>query len=918
METSLEQIIYGIAADDNTTSENGQIIAYSSGLEDADASLLHAHVPLEPPVDDGTGSDEHALAIVAAQELSHLGRELEMYIMARAWRSDDSSRDLYQYVLVPNDVLYSMGGDIQPLVRLVAAAPDLPDEEPGTIEALPLPAPATATRSRRITLLRVLLEQTCKGDFELMMGLLAGTLSSRRLAIRGFEGTLNTRLMLVQGLMMLLPSPARPYITFSTHSERMPDSDPAIIFVSESAPLNGRVQLNWANPEINPALLEHPYIRHLLDLWSGSLESFVENLHHLDPIAFQMMHDTELSPGLEAVAQRHMLDTAVRNDDSLVLADLLNTMRGPAAPQGEMKHLYMERILYLALDERDTDAMLFVARQMDSDPELEESLRDDYEAMLNSQPDALYLLCRQRLAEGISEQWLERLHAAARRSLRVAIDDGDPATLASWIQLVAREPAQYELGPVLREGLVAASKRAITDSDLARLLVTQAIKRDPDTLRRLLDDEELRTALPDHLSAAFEMPDTETIESLAGQSREFFLLAMARAADRDTPVISSTAIRTLWDIRTNYSNIVLGAPFRPLNIVRRIVTDGADSLMPGALETLLTLLLASNDDETLMAIALPLAEQDVLLPALIPALQQSGRSVDDLTGIVTRLLGEQVLSAQDTVNIYSALLNERDWEDGARTLVAQIARLVNQFPDVNASNAVLWKILDLASETRNDLIARAATRRLLADLADAPVETQLVDTAQRLRKATAWNELVQSTVLRWWREFVTRQPLGQLQKIDRALEGRRGVEDLRTVAQTALALRRALGTRSMAELAESVDIAYRFLQAIADAFDPPGRTAGSFDTTTLRMAIDLREDDLSPDQRHVLATNLKELSQLITTLADHRSKPSLIGSDDAVERKIISGEQSPQSGVDILKWLSGHLDGGAHSDAEDA
>ena len=46
----------------------------------------------------------------------------------------------------------------------------------------------------------------------------------------------------------------------------------------------------------------------------------------------------------------------------------------------------------------------------------------------------------------------------------------------------------------------------------------------------------------------------------------------------------------------------------------------------------------------------------------------------------------------------------------------------------------------------------------------------------------------------------------------------------------------------------------------------------------------------------------------IIVMAERRSKSGLMRREDNIERGLLSGEQSPHSAIDTMKWLSGFLD----------
>ncbi len=166
------------------------------------------------------------------------------------------------------------------------------------------------------------------------------------------------------------------------------------------------------------------------------------------------------------------------------------------------------------------------------------------------------------------------------------------------------------------------------------------------------------------------------------------------------------------------------------------------------------------------------------------------------------------------------------------------------------------------------------------------------------------------------------QTTARLQRIDKALvdnwrSRKRTHEDLRTIVQTVLAFRRMLGKRSLPQFAEDVSTAYAILQGLVESFDPSAKRAVSFDPPTIRLELDARSEELSPHELKILANNFKELAQLVTAMADNRSKATLMRRGDDVDRQLMTGEQQPHSAVDALKWMSGYLSGTQEKPDED-
>jgi hypothetical protein len=241
-------------------------------------------------------------------------------------------------------------------------------------------------------------------------------------------------------------------------------------------------------------------------------------------------------------------------------------------------------------------------------------------------------------------------------------------------------------------------------------------------------------------------------------------------------------------------------------------------------------------------------------------------------------------------------------------MVEQLARLLNQHPETEADPDILWRLVEISGELKSEQMMRVALRRLFQQIALLQGEAQIVENVLRMRKAITWSNNGRTVMIRWWRQYVRSQSVAGLQKLERALEGKRTLDELRSVVQTALALRRVMGQRSLEEFARDINITYSLLQSLAEGFDPDERDS-AVDSATIRSELDARSDLIPPDSRHILATNLKQLAQIITTLAENRSKPSLMRSDDVLERQLVTGEQHPQSAVDVMRWLSGYFDG---------
>ena len=243
-------------------------------------------------------------------------------------------------------------------------------------------------------------------------------------------------------------------------------------------------------------------------------------------------------------------------------------------------------------------------------------------------------------------------------------------------------------------------------------------------------------------------------------------------------------------------------------------------------------------------------------------------------------------------------------------MIESVARSLSQHPDLVVSPRHLWKLFEASNTLKLDSSSRVAMNRQLQQFSESESTESVIPEIVRVYKQLAWSKSLQSTFNKWWRGFTQAHSLVQLQRMDRELEAHRSLETQRQILQTTIAMRRLLGVRDLAEFAEAINTAYSILENITDAFDKEQLT--EIDEATIRSELDASTSDLPPDERHILAKNLRELAQYITRMADNRSKPSIMKSDEVIDRQLMHGEVNPSGSIDTMKWIAGYL-GGTHN-----
>ena len=606
--------------------------------------------------------------------------------------------------------------------------------------------------------------------------------------------------------------------------------------------------------------------------------------------------------------ERDALDKRIVAGETVAVEELKAALSGDSNLTDEQRLTYAQRLLEEALVTRDAEIGSFVAELMDSDAKIDQALGALLNENLADQPDAVYVFIRAHLNEKVEKRWTSRLKMAALFSLRVAINDAGSDTIISWLTLIAREPASYDLNDVLHYGILAAQERAHTDPELARQLVVLAAKRDPANLDVLLNDSAFMTALPNNIGRTLRDMDGDPLATLQNRGPEIFLVAMARAARARAGIMFTPAsITKIWELFTSDQPASLLPPqYQAQSIVQEWVQAGHEFLTPEGLETILVLMLTSRRDDLLQTMFSQPEMAQTLLPMLVPALERAQWTINEALDLIGRLLVGNLITSDQAAEMYVGMLTGLQWSKESLPLMQQLARLMQQYPALALSSSVLWNLLGAASEAKDEFIARVAIKRLVSTLESIADDAELLDTLKRMANQTQWSEGVRQYITAWWRSYARNQPLNHLNKLDKALDGKRALEHERDIVQTLIALRKMLGQRSLQAFAAEVHAAFSVLEALSESFDPNAKRQVNFDPLTVRDELDARGDQIPPEERQVLSNNLKELAQLIAEMADNRTKSNLIRRGDDLDRDLMSGEQTPHSAVDAMKWLAGY------------
>ena len=224
---------------------------------------------------------------------------------------------------------------------------------------------------------------------------------------------------------------------------------------------------------------------------------------------------------------------------------------------------------------------------------------------------------------GVDEAWLPQLHRAAQKSLEVAIQEGDIGTLVGWLELIAHEPHAYQLQEILRDSVLAATKRAYGDGDLGIQLILIAARRVPDIVDKLYNDNALIAALHDSVRAALQNASAETLDALISEKAEFFLLALFHGVSTsDEVLVTAASTRRLLSLAQANERADLPAVYRAPALIRLLATQASHKLTDDALDILLRHVIDGDDRSLMTETVRHLADRERLFPRLGDTLEQ--------------------------------------------------------------------------------------------------------------------------------------------------------------------------------------------------------------------------------------------------------------------------------------------------------
>lgn len=494
----LEHFYYGQLVADGRLSGEARLLASSPGVraEQVVEALQVARLPApaEPPIG--------AFALLR-------GASTPFFIVQSAKTTGESASR--HVLIVPPDVLRALGGNLKALMSFVQ--PIMPLFEitgqhlpPLSVPQAGLPAPA-AQETAMLDLMTF-----TRDRLNVIERLLAAIVQDAPLYVAGAPAELQPRIGFIEGLLALLPPPARYGITFATHTEPGSKLDAQIRFVDE-APADAAenaVLYQWGESKLSGTQPEDSYSSFITSQLRLDTGLVIEQTRALTPVAgWRIRRGDKLDDALAYASYRLSVDNAVANHLPAEARDVAAVLSDDPTLSEALRLAYVRHLLVFALaldEETNADLLLDVAR---GQPDLERMLIDEMNAAISGgQGDRVFQRASRWLErpDGFAGMyWIDLLLRAATANAEILARASDASGLNAFLHDLRRSAHAEEFAPLAPRLVELSYGLASQHRELAETVFALAASFLPaDRLQRMMSAKPLLAQLPPAMNALLD------------------------------------------------------------------------------------------------------------------------------------------------------------------------------------------------------------------------------------------------------------------------------------------------------------------------------------------------------------------------------------------------------------------------------
>ncbi|NDJ77798.1 MAG: hypothetical protein GYB65_16230 [Chloroflexi bacterium] len=913
----LERLYYGTIVDSSRrTSSPPGVIARTPAVAEAHVKECLQLAQLTPPLPDASSDDmPGTLGLVRGDQTG--------FILTKAQRNDAGYPQIL-YILVPVETLRHLGGNV--MVFRSLGLMDMPSFSAikATLVPYELRDPGPLTTEQQADALNDLL-LFCQDSFKNVEGILAALVQGWPLAIVNSPKSLEKRLSFLQGLLSMLPVPARVGITFTTHAAEPFHALAQVKFYGEPAVPSQHLVYDWEQGLLVTQPPEDSYSRYMVAQLRLDPSLVIEQTAQLSrTTVWRAMHRENLGSALSWVSRRAAIDQAVADGQPADRDTVAAILREDPTLSDELRLAYARHLLAfaIALDEpQSADVVPAVAVTSD---EIASTVVDQITTALEGgQAWVAYSLLERWLLnvpETAALKWHELLHRAAQQHLRELFERDEVKRAVEFLNYIQTAHHSLHLHEVMPSMVTVARESARSDPNLARALFLIAVKALPaGELQRLFTDEAFVRQLPPETQAALSyiQPQPRHPAQLGvldrgarvfGDGHRMLVLTrfveaamfLARPELVDTNGLQALMVITQSPDAERYEHLVehIVNDFSQISVIQ-ILDD------PGP-RVLVQLLLHIKRYEQAVEL-LEFYQNTVFgLPQLANFTRLAGEvclmtplSGEEMTAALQELDGSQI-RPEPRARMYCSALINRQWADdqdyAARRLTTMIFNdntLINIIGHDNVIN-----LLNFYARSENAL----DTLRVGAALVDQALGLGKQGAAfiTRMWPSITWNKEVSEAARELLRRFVRGVPLDEVPMLTQYFERELGPQIGQMLCATYL-MRQVMAEKDLMHFAEDLHIAAQLFIDIATAYHPGKELPPNH---RLRRDLDTMTGGLTPQERQRVAENVLNITRQIFELGKEHARKR---GKQVDKTDLVHGKTSPQDGLDVLHFIGGQF-----------
>ena len=919
----LEHLYHGYFTEAGHPVGTPQLVAYSPGVAVGQWKECRRLTAIAPIGDaEASGPESLAIGFFRGESVDHI-----LVHVQRNWAADGiSNPPTVHYILLPTVAAEALTNNLQALrERLDEPMPAFAvldnQQRPFNVAA-----PSPRKPKERIAALTALLE-TCGNDARTVRGLLAAITLAQPIAVINSPPSIDARLAFIEGLLSLLPPPARPGVTFVTNTDRSEGCPALVKFLAGGSPAADDQVFDWGAARLLTEPPKSAYSAFAVGQMQLNPVALLKQFDGLSAITRHRLQREPFPDALAAVARRAVMDIALAEGQALDRDAVIDLLQNDPTLEDAQRVDYAVYLLRLALSLDEPKTADALVPLIETNSALAIAVLKEFDlAAQGAQAVATYRLLNRWLSQGLDmgEAWPRVLSRIALAYARELVQSQSHQAVAALLEELIQAPVA--LDPTLaRQMLRSALPLARNDERLARAILRLAAQHlEAADFDALLADAALIAQFPRPVQEALAYlgPTPPPVRAPKGLLEGAALslgphgdVVLARFAERAVvagrhELVDVPALEVLRELARSRRALQF------VQVLQHTIWALARSKALSALPDPGPFLMA----QILLLLDLPDDFAQLLL--LFQFVVFGGQRRDEFRAMVVDLLAQTPLEAGQAMRTLHAMASTAEPVDHAARVLAYrtVLQAHNWDPDIRPAVGRLLDelgerpelVLVLGYPFMADLLRHVATHKhkantlRVAGLLFASLSEDVAEVAPVLRKV--WPVFVQEddlheAALEWLRGYARRLPVEQAARLTRVFSGDRTAREREAVA-TSLALRPLFDARDFAALTEDVRLTADLLSDLLITFElnkPPG-------PITLSREIDSRSGSLSHDEVRTLARQALALAHYLEEIGHPRRR-----GDTAA---LIANAVAPRSALDLLRWLGGYFAGGALDERE--